>query len=149
MLDNIISQLKDKVGGELQRKENVDSGQVDGIMDVVKNVAMEKVGKEMLGGGLENVMNLFGKKENHTGGDKLQSEISTGIMGGLMEKLGFDKGKAGSIVTMILPLLMKFITDKNSETADDDASPLKDLFGGGVKGGIGGAAGKALGGLFK
>lgn len=145
MIDSIIGQLKNEVSGSLKDKAGVDDSQVNGIMDVVKNVAGEKIGKEMLSGNLGDVMNLFSDKSNSSGADGIQTSITTGVVNGLTDKLGISKDKAEMVTNIVIPALMKFITNKNKETADDDASPLTEMFGGSDKlGGIG----KKLGGLF-
>lgn len=145
MIDSIIGQLKDEVAGSLKEKAGVDDSQVNGIMDVVKNVAGEKIGKEMLSGNLSDVLNLFSDKANSSGANSLQTSITSGVVNALADKLGMSKDKAEMVTNMVIPALMKFVTKKNSETSDDDASPLTEMFGGSDK--LGGL-GKKLGGLF-
>lgn len=148
MIADLIAGLKDQVSGKLQTEANVSPNQVDGIMDVVKDVAGEKIGGELLGGNLGGVMNLFSDKPNTGDADSLQTGLTSGIMEGLIGKLGINKSKASSIVNIVVPALIGFVTNKNNETGEDDASPLTDLFGGGGEGGLGGIAKNALGGLF-
>lgn len=145
MLDQLISGIKDEISGKLQAEQGVSSDQVDGVMDVVSNVSQEKIGGELLGGNLDSVMNLFSDKPNTQEADSLQTNLTSGIMEGLIGKLGLDRSKASSIVNTVAPILIGFLTKKNNETADDDASPLTNLFGGGDLGNI---AKKTLGGLF-
>lgn len=145
-MDNLINGLKDQVAGKLQAEEGVSGSQVDGILDVVKNVAGEKIGGELLGGNMGSVMNLFSDKPNTQEADSIQTGITSGIMEGLIGKLGFDESKASSIVNTVAPMLISFVTGKNNETPEDDTSALTDLFGGG--GGLGNIAKNALGKLF-
>lgn len=146
MLDSLIEGLKGQVAGKLQTEAGVSEDQVNGIMEVVKNVAGEKIGGELLSGNLGGVMNLFSDKPNTQEADSLQTNLTSGIMEGLIGKLGIDKSKASSIVNVVAPILIGYLTNKNNETGEDDASPLTDLFSGG--GGIAGMAKDALGGLF-
>lgn len=145
-MENLINGLKEQVAGKLQSEAGVSGSQIDGIMNVVKNVAGEKIGSELLGGNLGSVMNLFSDKPNTQEADSLQTGLTSGIMEGLIGKLGFDKSKASSIVNIVVPILISFVTGKNNETAEDDSSALTDLFGGG--GDLGNMAKNALGGLF-
>ncbi|HET8810780.1 MAG TPA: hypothetical protein VFM65_11025 [Flavobacteriaceae bacterium] len=145
MLDQLISGIKDEISGKLQAEQGVSSDQIDGVMDVVSNVSQEKIGGELLGGNLDSVMNLFSDKPNTQEADSLQTNLTSGIMEGLIGKLGLDRSKASSIVNTVAPILIGFLTKKNNETADDDTSPLTNLFGGGDLGNI---AKKTLGGLF-
>ena len=145
MIDSVLSALKGQVTGELQQKADVAPNQLDDVFGVVKDAAMGTVGQQMASGGLDAVMNLFSNKSNSTSANTLQSGLTSSIVSGLIEKLGFDSGKSSMIATIVVPALINLITKKNSETPDDDASPLKDMF----SGGLGGAAGSMLGGLFK
>lgn len=144
-MEHLINGLKDQVAGKLQTEAGVSSSQVDGIMDIIKNVSGEKIGEELLAGNMGSLMNLFSDKPNTQEADSLQTSLTSGIMEGLIGKLGFDKSKASSVVNIVVPMLIGFVTGKNNETAEDDASPITDLFGGG---GLGNIAKNALGGLF-
>ncbi len=106
MLDSIISTLKGEVSNNLQTEAGVESSKIDGIMDVVKSVASEKIGSEMLGGGLGSVMNLFSGKNNTTAADGLQTSITTGVVNGLIGKMGFSKEKASSVTNIVIPVLI-------------------------------------------
>lgn len=147
MIDDLIAGIKGQIADKLQQEEGVSSNQVDGIMDVIKNVSQEKIGGELLGGNLSGVMNLFSDQPNTQEADSLQTNLTSGIMEGLIGKLGIDRSKASSIVNTVVPILIGFLTKKNNETAEDDASPLTDLLGG-SGGGLGDIAKNALGGLF-
>ncbi len=131
MLDGIITSLKDQVSGELLNKTSVKKEELPGIFDIVKEQATEKLGAAVAGGGLDSVMNLFSKNDNSEGANNIQSALSSGIVSGLASKLGFDSAKANSVVSMILPHLMKLITNKNDETDAGDSSFLEGMLGGG------------------
>lgn len=147
MIEDLINGLKGQLSEKLQSEEGVSPTQVDGIMDVVKDVSQEKIGGELLSGNLGGVMSLFSDAPNTQEADSLQTSLTSGIMEGLIGKLGFDKSKASSIVNTVLPVLINLFTDKNKETPDGDASSLTGLFGG-DGGGLGGMVKKGLGGLF-
>ena len=143
MLDQIIKSLKSEVGGELLSKANLPSDKLDDVFSIVGNVAQEKILGEMTGGGLSTVMNLFSNQSNTGAANQLQSSISNGVISGITSKLGLSQGVANTIAGIIIPALMNLITKKNSQTPDDDPSPLNELFGGGkAKGGLGGIVGK-------
>ena len=144
MLEQLLEGLQGKVGQEVQEKAGVDSDMMSQIMKMAGGVATQQVAKEMMGGGIGNVMNLFSNNSNNTGADSIQGNITNGIVSSLVEKMSFDQGKAAMITSIILPAIMKVVTNKNSETAEDDASPLKDLFGGDQAGGIAGLIGGFL-----
>ncbi|GAA4814491.1 hypothetical protein GCM10011365_03650 [Marinicella pacifica] len=143
MIDGIMNQLKQQVGGELQQKENVSGAELNGIFEVVKEQATGKIGENLLDQGLDGVMSLFSKNDNNKQADSLQASITGGIVDSLQKKLGFSGAKATGIVAIIMPYLLRLLTEKNSETPDDDPSPIKDILGGSL-----GSIGDKLGGLF-
>ena len=136
MLEQLLEGLQGQVGQEIQEKAGVDSGMMSQIMKMAGSVTTQHVAKEMMGGGLSNVMNLFSNNDNNEGANSLQSNISSGVVSNLVEKLGLDHGKASMISSMVIPAIMSMVTKKNSQTPEDDASPLQELFGGESGGGI-------------
>lgn len=145
MLEQLLEGLKGQVGQEVQEKAGVDSDMMSQIMQLAGGVATKEVGKEMMGGGLDTVMNLFSNNSNSTGANSLQTNITTGVVSSLVEKLGFDEGKASMITAIVIPAIMNLVTQKNAETPDNDSSPIDALFGGDKGGMVKGL----LGGLFK
>lgn len=153
MLDQILNGLKDQIGNEVQQKAGVSSNMLDDILKITGNVASKEVSKEMLGGNLDTVMNLFSNGQNNSSANSLQNNIMNGMVSSFVEKLGLNKETASTVTSIIIPALMGLITKKNNETPDNDASPLTDLFNTAVGGGdsnnpLGGLIGKTLGGLF-
>lgn len=152
MLDLILNGLKDQVGGDLQQKAGVQPNMLDDILKITGNVATKEVSKEMLGGNLGAVMNLFSNQSNNAQASSLQSNIMNGMVSNFVQQLGLKKETAGMVTAIIIPALMNMITKKNAETPEDDASPLNDLFNpkgqGGDNNPLGGLIGKTLGGLF-
>ena len=144
MIEELLKGLQGQVGNDLQQKAGVQPNQMDDIMKIIGGVAAKEAGKEMLSGNLGTVMNLFSNQQNSAGASSLQTNISTGIVKTLVKKLGIKKEMAAMISTIAIPALMNMITSKNSETPDNDPSPLEGLFN--TKGGKGGLGG-LLGGL--
>ena len=148
MLDTILSGLKGSVTEDLISKVGLSPDMLDDVMSITGQVATKEVSKNMLSGAASTVMNLFSDKANNDDANGLQDNITTGIVSGLVSKLGIDSSMANQITAVVVPALMSMISSKNSETADDDASPITKIFGmvgGDSKGGIG----DVLGGFFK
>lgn len=151
MLDMILKGLKDQVGDEIQQKAGVNQNMLDDILKITGNVATKEVSKEMLGGNLDAVMNLFSSAQNNPQASSLQNNIMQGMVANFVQQLGLKKETANMTTAMIIPALMNMITQKNAQTPDSDPSPLQDLFDLGGKGDdnpLGGLIGKTLGGLF-
>jgi hypothetical protein len=130
MIESLIEGLKDQIGGQILDKTDVQSNQLPDIFSVIGDTAKTEVKNSMLDGGLDTVMNLFSNKPNNSGANLLQSNITQGIVSGLIQKIGLNSSTATTIAGIAVPLLMNLITKKNNETPEDDPSPLNALFGG-------------------
>ena len=139
MIENLIEGLKDQIGGQILDKTDVQTDQLPDIFSVIGDTAKSEVKKSMLDGGLDTVMNLFSNNTNNSGANLLQSNITQGIVSGLIQKIGLNSSTASTIAGVAVPLLMNLITKKNNETPENDPSPLNALFGGNdSKGNLGG-----------
>ena len=147
MIDNLIEGLKDQIGGQILDKTDVQSNQLPDILSVIGDATKGEVKNSMLDGGLDTVMNLFSNKPNNSGANVLQSNITQGIVSGLIQKIGLNSSTAATIAGVAVPLLMNLITKKNNETPEDDPSPLNALFGGNDS--MGNLGGNLLNNLLK
>lgn len=137
MLEQLLESLQnDKVGKEVEQKAGIDADMMSQIMKIAGGVATQQVAKEMTSGGLDSVMNLFSNKENNNRANSLQDNITNNVVSSIVEKMGLDESKAALISSFVIPAVMDMVTEKNSQTPDDDASPLMDLFKGNQAGGI-------------
>lgn len=147
----ILNGLKSQVGSDLQQKAGLEGNMLDDILKITGNVATKEVSKEILGGNLEAVMNLFSNSHNNSQANSLQDNIMNEMVSDFVQQLGLKKETASLAASIIIPALMGLITNKNSETPEDDASPLTDLFntkGKGDSDPLARLIGKTLGGLF-
>jgi hypothetical protein len=129
MIENLLESLKDEIGGQILQKTDVQPDQLPGILSVIGDSTKAEVRNTMLEGGLGTVMNLFSNKPNSTGADLLQSNITQGMVSGLIQKIGLNRSTASVIAGIAVPLLMDMVTRKNNETPNDDPSPINALFG--------------------
>jgi len=145
MLENLLGSLKSEVGSQILNQTQLPAGNLDKVFSVIADVTKKEVTGQMLSGGLDNVMNLISNKENNSGANMLQSNISSGVVNGLIGKLGLSKEMSSVIASVAIPALINMITKKNSVTPDDDPSPLNEIFGGAKKSALGGIAKNLLG----
>jgi hypothetical protein len=149
MLENLLGTLKSEVGGQILNQTQLPSQHLDGVFNVIGDVAKKEVAGNLLGNGLSNVMNLFSNQTNNSGANKILSNLHSGVIDGLISKLGLSKEMSGSVASIAVPALVNMITKKNSATPEDDPSPLHDIFGTAQQSGLGGVAKGLLGRLFK
>lgn len=149
MLENLLSSLKSEIGDQIAGKTQLPPDKLDNVFSVIGDETKRQVSQQMSGDGISGVMNLFSRQPNSPKADQLQSNISLGIVGGLMSKLGLSKDVSENIAQIAVPKLVSMITNKNSTTPDDDPSPLHDLFGEGIGSGLGEAAKGVIGKFMK
>ena len=149
MLENLLGTLKSEVGDQILNQTQLQQGHLDGIFNILGDVAKKEVTGHILGGGLSNVMNLFSNQQNNNAANQIQSNIHSGVIDGLVSKLGLSPDVSKNVAAVAVPALINMITKKNSATPDDDPSPLHDIFGTGQQTGLGGIAKGLLGKLFK
>ncbi len=143
MLDQLFSGLKEQLGSQITKEAGVDDSKLDGIMSVVGDVTKNEVTKELTGGGVSGLMNLFSNSSNNSAANSIQNNITSGIVEGLMNKVGIEGQTAKMVANTAVPIVMNLITKENSKTPEDDPSPIANLFGGGDSGSLlGGIADK-------
>lgn len=143
MIENIIAQLKEKVGPDLIGKVGLDQGQVDKVLGAAGGSVKDLVGGK--GVDMGSVLNLFSKTANNPGANDLLGRLGQDLVGKLTGQVGLDASKAGNIKDMIMPVL----TDLLSEKVGGNAANLKGLLGGEGLAGMADQAKSKLGGLGK
>lgn len=129
MIDKLLEGLQDQLGGEILEKTDVQANQLPDIFGVIGDSTKKEVKKSMLDDGLGTVMNLFSQKPNNSAANALQSSLSKSIVSGLVQKLGIKSNSASMVTEIVLPVIMDLVKKKNSETPEDDTSPISTLFG--------------------
>ncbi len=130
MLSQLMNGLKGELAPELNQ-QGVDEGKMDSIMSVIGDATKTEVTKQMASGGVGGLMSLFSNNSNNSEADSIQNNITSGIVDGLMAKVGLTNPIAKTIAAKAMPVIMNLITKENSKTPDSDPSPLASLFGGG------------------
>ena len=129
MIEKLLEGLQSQIGGEILEKTDVKANQLPDVFGVIGDTTKKEVKKSMLDGGVGTVMNLFSKKPNNSAANSLQTNISSGIVSGLVQKLGLSSSSASMVAGIALPAIMNMVSKKNSETPEDDPSPINALFG--------------------
>ncbi len=131
MFGDILQGLQGETAGNLTQIPGFNSNQIDDVFKIAGGEVTKQVGGQMLGGNMGTVMNLFSGQQNSGSANGLQDSLTKGISSQLMSKLGMNQTVATAVVGVILPGILGKITKHNSQTPDDDDSPLQSLFGGG------------------
>lgn len=143
MFGDILKGLQGETSSQLTQIPGFKSNQLDDVFNIAGGVVTKEVGQQMLGGNKGGLMNLFSGQQNSSSANGIEDAISKGIMSQLVSRLGMNKNVASSVVGVLLPGILNKVTKVNSQTPDDDFSPLENLFGGG-----GGSNKSDVGGLL-
>jgi hypothetical protein len=84
--------------------------------------------EKFLSGGLDTVMNLFSKNDNNSYENSLQDTIISFFVANLISSK-IDLDKINSIASIVEPIVMSFITNRNEETDENNSSSILDMFG--------------------
>ena len=140
MIEELISQAKQQLSGELKQKQGLNDQQVNDTFGAAKDSLLNAVKQQSSGGGLGQLTSLF--NGNTELAPTLISTASKFLIPVLVSKLNIPEAKAKSISDMVVPFLVNKFSGKESGSVSNPADLLGKLTGG--EGGIGGA----LKGLF-
>ena len=146
MIDSLLNGLKGQISGDLLSQVGLDASKADDVVKIAGDSAKEVMGKELLSGGLDTVMNLFSKGSNSSSANSLQSSLTNNLVSNFARKLGINETMARTLAAAIVPKVIDYVTKLNSETADTDSSAISGMFGG--QDGLTDKAKGMLGGLF-
>jgi hypothetical protein len=147
MLDQILSSLQSQAAPQLISKLGLNETQAKGSITAAADSVKEAIsgGK---GFGMADALSLFSSAKNSAGADGLLNNIGNIFSQKLTSNVGLDASKAGSVKDLVLPMVMKLMSDK----VGGNAASLQGLIGGlagANAGGIGKIASGFLGKLFK
>lgn len=145
MLQEILSKTSTELLSGLTGKVGLGQDQARQALDVTKDSLVSSIGKEALAGNLDEILNMV-----NMGASANQSPIFQNFLGGLdkdlISKMGVSPDIANQIGKVVLPALIKAISDYKEGNLD--VSDLTKMLGGGLGESILGKAGDLLkGGL--
>jgi len=145
MLQEILSKTSTELLSGLTGKVGLGQDQARQALDVTKDSLVSSIGKEALAGNLDEILNMV-----NMGASANQAPIFQNFLGGLdkdlISKMGVSPDIANQISKVILPALIKAISDYKEGNLD--VSDLTKMLGGGLGESILGKAGDLLkGGL--
>lgn len=129
MLEELINSVKSEVGGQIAGNSDLPVGGIEQIFSSLGDTVKKEVTGQMLAGNLSHVMNLFSSEPNTDKANEIQSNIHSGFVENLVNKLGLSSEESDGIASKAVPALINAVTKHNSTTPDNDPSPLHELFG--------------------
>jgi uncharacterized protein YidB (DUF937 family) len=149
MINTILKQLASETSGELMKKANIQEGALSEIFNITGEVASKEVANQFATNGVGSLMTLFSNKPNNAVANSIESNLVSGLINNLTQKLGLSQEQAKIATNIIVPTLLSMITKENEKTPATDPSPLQNIFeigsnAKGAKNALGGLLGKFL-----
>lgn len=131
MFDEILGKLKESIPADMLDKLGLDEKEKEDALKEVAESVKYRVKKEANRGNIEKMTSLFSENDNTEEDNVMASKMQGDMMWGFMNKLGFDKDKAGGLASSLLPGLLKSITGGLSEKKSNDTNGILSMFGDG------------------
>lgn len=111
MIDSIIDSLKGEVVEGLTNKLGLSGTEVDKTLSSTKDAFDKTLSDEAGSNGLETLTNLFSDNENSSLSNGLISSLGENLVSSLFSN-GFSSDKVSSIKDLVLPILIKIVSEK-------------------------------------
>lgn len=145
MLENIISQVKGQLAGELQDKFQLQPDTANRSVDLAKENLMDEVKSRATSGDVGGVMNMLKGGQGTTGANNIINKY----VSDLTAKLGIPESIAKQVAPFAINFIMQKISGKMASENLGQSDILGSLVGGNLKDTLGKGLGDKLGGLFK
>jgi len=144
MLENLFNLIREQGTDDVINNPVIPNDQNEAVLASATSSVAEGFQGELAGGGLSNVMSLFGSYEN-TGGGLMNNPIVRNIINSFTNKLttqhGIAPDQAGGIAGSLIPNVIGKLIGKTNNPGDgsfDIGSIIGSLTGGNAGGGTGG-----------
>jgi uncharacterized protein YidB (DUF937 family) len=118
MFQELLNLVKEQAGAAVIDNPAVPNEKNEAVCETATSSIIDKL-KEISGsGGIDKIISMF-KGENNAADHPEISNISSGVAGELMKKVGFDSATAGNIVSQLIPNVMSKLTSKTNDPDDD------------------------------
>lgn len=127
MIDQLIQQGKEMLGSQLMQNAGLSETQVGMAMDVTKNSVFDGLKNAALGGKMPDLMNLFNGQSAVDQSNPIVADIMGNSVSGLIQKLGLDASKAGTVAQTVIPFVMNKLANKETGVVENEGALLNML----------------------
>ncbi len=131
MIENIISMVKDNVGGDLMSKFGMSNEQADKTIATGSETVLESLKNKAMGGDFSSITSIFGgNSENANPLNNVGAETGGDFVSNLMSKVGLPQSVAEKVSAFLLPKITEIFSSK-MQGADGgfDFSNITNMFG--------------------
>ncbi len=127
MLEELFNLVKNAAGDSVINNTEVPNDKNDAIVAEATNTVASGLRNMVAGGGAQNILELFGNKNNQQSGGGLLSNPLVNMMIGhfadkLMNKFNLGSNQANSVSTSLIPNVLKSLINKTNDSSDNGFS---------------------------
>jgi len=138
MLDKLLELVKENAGDAIINNPAIPNSKNDAAIKAATTSLFKALQGTAKTGGLNSIKDLFQTGDN-VASSPVVKQVSSNVAGDLMKKFGLDKATAGSIVSMLIPIVLSKLVKKTNDPNDNSFN---------LDGIIGALAGGKAGGLL-
>lgn len=157
-MDNILNLVKDQVMKTISEKVEIPAEKHQETVETTTSSLIDGFKEQITPGNMGELISLFGSSTGSAdsiAGSTMAKGVQSTVVSALTSKVGLNQGLATTIAGLVVPAVIKMLTQKASDSSDSsfDMGSLLDAFTGGNKdgnassGGMGGVI-DMLGGLL-
>jgi hypothetical protein len=136
MLEELFSLVKNAAGSSVINNNDIPNEQNDEVVAEATNTVASGLRNMVAGGGLQNLLQMFGSRQQGRGGimsNPLVSMMIGHFANKLMSKFRLGSGQANNVATSLIPSVMESLINKTNDPNDNKFSIeglLKSITGG-------------------
>ncbi|MBN1790806.1 MAG: hypothetical protein JW830_09935 [Bacteroidales bacterium] len=138
MLDKLLELVKENAGDAIINNPAIPNSKNDAAIKAATASLFKALQGTAKTGGLNSIKDLFQTGDN-VASSPVVKQVSSNVAGDLMKKFGLDKAAAGSIVSLLIPIVLSKLVKKTNDPNDNNFN---------LDGIIGALAGGKAGGLL-
>ena len=118
MLDKLLELVKENAGDAIINNPAIPNSKNDAAIKAASASLFKALQGTAKTGGLNSIKDLFQNGDNVTSSPVVK-QVSSKVAGDLMKKFGLDKAAAGSIVSMLIPIVLSKLVKKTNDPNDN------------------------------
>lgn len=137
MLDQLLNLVKENAQDSIVKNDAIPNQHNEAAISETGNVIKNVLGGAVQDGNIQDVMSLFGNSQGLRS-NPLVGNIISQLSNNLGSKFGVDAGKAKTIASSLIPMVLNRFTQKTNDPGDSSLN-INDIMGslsGGKTGGV-------------
>ncbi|MBC6489575.1 DUF937 domain-containing protein [Flavihumibacter stibioxidans] len=127
MIDNLLNLVRENAGEAIFNNPDIPNDRNEEAVQETTSSLVSGLQGILAQGGVKDLLGMFNSGGVDNSNPVVQN-LSGGLIGNLVNKFGLDSGKAGSLVSSLLPMVLNQLISRTKNPADNGFS-LDGLFG--------------------